>query len=320
MVAARLMETFAGYTAQTDHEVGRADRRARRDRPDSTTRWSSGMIGDNGASLEGSLHGTVQRDGRRCSGVTEDPQATLLKHRRDRRAERLQPLPGRLGLGDEHAVPVGKQVASHFGGTRNPLVVSWPQRIKDTGGVRTQFHHVIDIAPTILEAAGIPEPAIGQRRGAEADRGRQHGLHASTTRRRKSTRQTQYFEMFGNRAHLSRRLDRGLPARPAAVETPAPSTSTDDVGALQHRRRLQRVDDLAAQEPAEAQGAAGPVLAEAGKYNVLPLDDRFIERADPALRPSLIEGRTEFTYYAGVCRVAGELVAEHEEPVAHDHR
>ena len=71
----------------------------------------------------------------------------------------------------------GKQVASHFGGTRNPLVISWPERIKDEGGIRTQFHHVIDIAPTILEAAGIPEPVSRERRGAETDRGREHALH-----------------------------------------------------------------------------------------------------------------------------------------------
>ena len=92
-----------------------------------------------------------------------------------------------------------KQVASHLGGTRNGLIVHWPNGIQAKGEMRDTVHHVIDIAPTMLEAAGLPQPHVRQRRAAGAARGRQHGLLPSTTPRRAEHRETQYFEMFGNR-------------------------------------------------------------------------------------------------------------------------
>src|SRR6516225_5396549 len=148
-VATRLMETFAAYTAQTDFEVGRVlDALDAVGQADNTlVIWE---IGDNGSSMEGTLNGCFNE----MSSLNGVPEATsyVVKH--------IEELGGpaaynHFPVGWAWAMNTpfqwGKQVASHFGGTRNPLVVSWPARIKDKGGVRSQFHHVIDIVPTILK-------------------------------------------------------------------------------------------------------------------------------------------------------------------------
>ena len=136
-----------------------------------------------------------------------------------------------------------KQVASHFGGTRNGMVISWPKRIKDKGGLRSQFHHVIDIVPTMLEAAGVTAPAMHQRRGAKADRRREHGLYV---RRREGGRAADdsVFRDARQSRDLSRRLDRRTtPLRLRRGITmnmgPTSTRSRIPVGALQRRRRFQ---------------------------------------------------------------------------------
>jgi arylsulfatase len=155
-VAARLMEAFAGYTAQTDHEVGRVIQ-AIEDMGQLDNTLIFWEIGDNGASMEGTLNG-VFNEMSSLNGLPEDT-AFAVKH--------IDEIGGPsaynhypVGWAWAMNTPFqwGKQIASHLGGVRNPLVVSWPKRIKDLGGTRTQFHHCIDIVPTILDAAGIPEP------------------------------------------------------------------------------------------------------------------------------------------------------------------
>jgi arylsulfatase len=197
----------------------------------------------------------------------------------------------------------GKQVASHFGGTRNPLVVSWPARIKGAGGLRTQFHHVIDIVPTILEAARVPEPTsvngVAQRpiEGVSM-------LYTFDDATAKGTRRTQYFEILGNRAlyhngWVATCFHGRLPWTAGTVDFDHDTWELYDVD-----EDFSEYTDLAAKEPSKLKQLQDLFMAEAGKYNVLPLDDRGVERLDPRLRPSLIEGRTEFTYYAGAYRVA----------------
>ena len=133
--------------------------------------------GDNGASAEGALQGTTNEIGTFVNGVPEDFTYLL---------SMMDELGGpttynHYPVGWAHAMDTPfqwtKQVASHFGGTRNGMVISWPSAIKDKGGIRPQFHHVIDIAPTILEAVGVHGARSCQRRDAEADRRREHGLH-----------------------------------------------------------------------------------------------------------------------------------------------
>jgi arylsulfatase len=197
----------------------------------------------------------------------------------------------------------GKQVASHLGGVRNPLVVSWPKRIKDKGGVRTQFHHVIDVAPTILEAAGIPEPTSVNGVTQKPIEGGSM-LSSFADARTKSPRKTQYFEMFGNRAVY----DSGWIAACRHGRLPWEATGSGDFD--KDAWELYNLDDdfseaadLAAKNPQKLRTLQDLFWIEAARYNVLPLDDRGFDRADPALRPSLIEGRTEFTFFPGVRRV-----------------
>src|SRR5215470_11044301 len=196
-VAERLMEVFAGYTAQTDYEVGRV-----LDAVDELGQTHNTLImweiGDNGASMEGTLDGAFNELAT-LQGIPEDP-AFLVKHIDELGSAKAS---NHIAVGWAWAVNTpfqwGKQVASHFGGTRNPLVIAWPDRIKDAGGIRTQFHHVIDISPTILEAAKLSQPD-------EVNGVRQKPIEGVSMMssfddpKAAGTRHIQYFEMFGNRA------------------------------------------------------------------------------------------------------------------------
>jgi arylsulfatase len=197
----------------------------------------------------------------------------------------------------------GKQIASHFGGTRNPLVVSWPNRIKDVGGIRTQFHHAIDIVPTILEAAGIEQPSSVNGVTQKPIEGVSM-VYSFDDGKAEERRRVQYFEMFGNRAIYSD----GWVACCRHGRLPWENAGSYDFE--KDKWELYRIDsdfsqanDLAAQEPQRLRDLQDLFWVEAAKYQVLPLDDRFIERADPSLRPSLIAGRVDFTYYPGAIRI-----------------
>jgi arylsulfatase len=300
-VAVRLMEAFAGYTAQIDHEVGRLIRSIE-DMGQLDNTLIFWEIGDNGASMEGTLKG-VFNEMSSLNGVPEDT------------AYALQHIDEIGGPSSYNHYPVGwawamntpfqwgKQVASHLGGVRNPLVVSWPKRIKDVGGVRTQFHHCIDIVPTILEAAGVPEPTSVNGVTQKPIEGVSM-VYSFADAKAKSPRKTQYFEMFGNRAVYSN----GWIATCRHGRLPWENAGSYDFA--KDEWQLYNLDDdfseandLAAKNPQKLKELQDLFWIEATKYNVLPLDDRFIERADPAMRPSLIEGRTKFTYFPGVRRV-----------------
>jgi arylsulfatase len=300
-VAARLMETFAAYTAQTDHEVGRVlatlDEIGQTD--NTLVFW---LIGDNGASLEGGLHGAFN-EMVTLGGLTEDPKLLVSKLDEIGGPNAYNHYPVGWAWATNTPFQWGKQLASHFGGTRNPLVVSWPERIKDAGGLRAQFHHVIDIAPTILEAAGIPEPVMVNGVAQKPIEGVSM-LYSTGDAAATGRRPTQYFEMFGNRAiyhdgWVAACFHGRLPWLPGSVDFDEDTWELYNID-----DDFSEYKDLAAKEPLKLKQLQDLFMAEAGKFNVLPLDDRFMERADPAMRPSLIAGRTDFTYYAGTFRVA----------------
>src|SRR5262249_41103732 len=148
-VASRLMEAFAGFTAQTDYEVGRVlDELDQIDETKNTLiLWE---IGDNGASVEGTLNGAYN-EMTALVGVPEDPSYLLKQIDNIGGPTAYNHIPVAWAWACNTPFQWGKQVASHFGGTRNALVISWPGHISDPGGKRWQFHHVIDIAPTMLE-------------------------------------------------------------------------------------------------------------------------------------------------------------------------
>jgi arylsulfatase len=213
-----------------------------------------------------------------------------------------------VGWAQAMATPFGwmKQVASHFGGTRNGLVISWPKKIKDVGTIRRQFHHVIDIAPTILEAVGVQAPltinGVTQRpiEGVSM-------MYTFANANAPPARRTQYFEMLANRAlYHDGWVACTTPKRPPWVNVGGSTKNPAD----EYAWELYHVEDdfsearnVAKDNPKKLRELQDLWWAEAAKYNVLPLDDRAIERADPTIRPSLTRGRTRFTYYAGMKRI-----------------
>jgi len=196
-----------------------------------------------------------------------------------------------------------KQIASHFGGTRNPLVVSWPNTITDKGGIRTQFHHAIDIVPTILEAARVEQPSQVNGVAQKPIEGVSM-LYSFADAQAPEHRHTQYFEMFGNRAVYHNGWVAAARHGRLPWENIGSYDFDKDTWELYHvAGDFSEANDVAAQEAQRLRDLQDLFWVEAAKYNVLPLDDRFIERADPSLRPSLSEGRTDFTYYPGATRI-----------------
>jgi arylsulfatase len=194
-----------------------------------------------------------------------------------------------------------KQVASDFGGTRNGMIVHWPDGIKEKGGMRSQFGHVIDIAPTILEAAGLPEPKSVNGTPQTPIEGTSL-LYSFNDADAKERHTTQYFEMFGNRAvyhdgWFARTIHR---APWQAVDMPPLETDTWDLYNVHEDFSL--ANNLADKYPKKVAEMEALFMSEAEKYHALPIDDRVIERMNPAIagRPDLLGDRTTLTLYPGM--------------------
>jgi arylsulfatase len=298
-VYARQMEVFAAFAEHTDHEVGRLY-----DAIDGLGEAGNTIFiyifGDNGSSAEGGLHGTFNEI--IVLNALPDPVEDQIDH--------LDEFGGPMAYGHMHAAWAHatntpfqwtKQVASHYGGTRNPLVVHWPRGIEAKGEVRWQWHHVTDIAPTVMEAAGLPFPTVVN--GAEQKPFEGVSLVYSFDDPQAADRHTtQYFEMFGNRAIYQD----GWVAT-AKHKTPwagAPDGPLDeDRWELYHvADDFSQANDLAAANPEKLKEMQDLFLEEAIKYNVLPLDDRTYERFNAAIagRPDLMGDRTSLTVYEGM--------------------
>jgi arylsulfatase len=298
-ILARQMEIYAGFLEHTDHHIGRLiDSLEDLGILDNTLIYV--IIGDNGASAEGSLQGCFNEMAP-LTGFADLETVEFL-------TERLDQLGGpeaynHYAVGWAHAMDTPyqwtKQVASHFGGTRNGLIVHWPQGIQAKGALRTQFHHVIDVAPTILEVAGLPEPTFVngvQQRPIEGVSMAYCFNQASAPERR----QTQYFEMAGNRGIYHKGWTavtrHRTPWETGMVKLPA---FDDDVWELYDTSTdWTQSRDLAREYPDKLHELQRLWLIEATKYNVLPLDDRFAERANPELagRPQLITGTRQILF------------------------
>jgi arylsulfatase A-like enzyme len=297
---ARHQEVFAGFLAQTDYEVGRLID-AIHALPDADNTMIIFVAGDNGPSAEGSLTGTLNNMMTQ-NGVPDTVANQLPK---------IDEIGGPL---HENHYPVGwawagaapfqwmKRVPSHFGGTRNGLVISWPARIHDRGGIRTQFHHVIDIAPTILDAAHITAPieVNGTKQTSMAGVSMEYTFDHATA---PGTRTIQYFETGGHRAIYH---DGWVAASFHGV----PWALTGSVGFKNNKWELYNIDqdfseahDMAAKYPKKLAELEKLFDEEAAKYDVFPLDDRYAERGVVADRPSFIKGRSSFTYAPGAVRI-----------------
>ena len=293
-VYTRLMENYAGYMEYTDHQVGRLiDSLAASGELDNTLVMY--VVGDNGASAEGGLEGTFSELAS-LIGVQLGLESTI---------KRIDEIGGPKS---EPHVPVGwawamnapfqwtKQVASHFGGTRNPLVVHWPRGIKAKGEIRDQFHHVIDVVPTILEACKIPEPKIVNGITQKPIEGVSM-VYSFEDAKAKTRRTTQYFELATNRAIYH---DGWVACSRYGYPWMTAGRGMDFVNSpweLYHMTDdFSQAVDLAAKEPEKLKELKARFLEEARKYDVFPLDPRFSERLDPKLRESG-EPRTSWTYY-----------------------
>lgn len=294
LVYARLMENYAGYMEYTDAEIGRLlNSLDASGELDNTLVFY--IVGDNGASAEGGLEGTFSEIAS-LLGIQLGLEST---------AKRLDEIGG---PNSEPHVPVGwawamnapfqwtKQVASHLGGTRNPMVVHWPKGIKSKGETRSQFHHVIDVVPTILEACRIAEPTEVNGIPQKPIEGVSMG-YAFDEAKAKGRRTTQYFELATNRAiyhegwiACSRY---GFPWEtggrgPDFINSPWELYHIDD--------DFSQANNLAASQPAKLAELQAKFVEEAKKFGVFPLDPRFVERMDPRLR-SGGPPATRWTYF-----------------------
>jgi arylsulfatase A-like enzyme len=308
-ILARQMEVYAGFLEHTDHHVGRlVETLEDLGVLDDTLIYY--IIGDNGASAEGSLQGTFN-EMMMLNGASALETTEFMASKID-----LFGTPeayNHYAVGWAHAMDTPyqwtKQVASHWGGTRNGTIVHWPRGFTARGEVRSQFHHVIDVAPTVLEAAGLPEPTVvdgvSQRPiegvsmtytfdgGPEADR-----------------RRTQYFEMFCNRgiyhegwAAVTRH------STPWVMAAKLPAFDEDDWELYDTNTDWSQARNLAAEKPDKLAELQQLFLEAARRYGVLPLDDRRVERFNPDLagRPTLIKGNTQLLF-AGMGRLTENVL------------
>jgi arylsulfatase len=295
----RQMETFAGFAEHTDSEVGRLVAQLEQIGELDNTLFFY-IVGDNGSSAEGGPEGTYN----------EMMALNGIVGKADQMMEHID------AWGDPTTFPhfaIGwawagntpfqwtKQVASHFGGTRNGMVMHWPKGMKARSGVRSQFHHVIDVAPTALEAAKIPQPktvaGIAQRPMDGVSM-----LYSTDDPKAADRRTTQYFEMFGNRGIYHEGWVACTRHSIPWLIVPLPSVK-DDVWELYHiDDDFSEANNLAARHPDKLKELQAVFLKEAERNRVLPIDDRRSERFNPAIagRPDLLGGRKTLTVYPGM--------------------
>ena len=314
-VLARQMEVYAGFLEHTDHHVGRlVDALADLEILDDTLIYY--IIGDNGASAEGTPNGCFNElivlNGAAGLETTEfmasriDDFGTPAAY-------------NHYAVGWAHAMDTPyqwtKQVASHWGGTRNGTIVHWPNGFTAKGEIRSQFHHVIDVATTILEAAGLPEPT-------SVNGVQQMPLHGVSMRPSfddagaAERRTTQYFEMFCNRGIYHEGWTAVTRHSTPWVSTEMPAFD-DDVWELYGPDDWTQAHDLAAEQPDKLHELQRLWLIEAGKYQVLPLDDRRFERFNADIgRPAAAHPRQVAAAVRRDGPAERELGHRHQEQVA----
>jgi arylsulfatase len=296
---ARQMEVYAGFGEMADYEIGRLIQ-AIDDMGQLQNTIVFYIAGDNGASPEGGMNGVFNEN--TYFNAVPEPVEAQLKH--------IDQLGGPMSYSHYAAgwavagdTPFSwtKQVASNFGGTRDGMVVYWPKGIKAQGEVRSQFHHVIDIAPTVLDVAGLPQPKTvdgitqipmqGVSMAYTFDDAHAKGQHA-----------TQYFEIAGNRAIYHDGWLAGTVHRAPWESEPRAMLENDKWELYDTSKDFSLANDLAANNPDKLKQMQALFTQEAIKNHVLPIDDRGVERLNPALagRPDLMAGRTSLTVYSGM--------------------
>jgi arylsulfatase len=294
-VLERQMEVYAGFLEHTDHHIGRLlDTLEELEIYDDTLIYL--IIGDNGASAEGTINGSVNEMFIFNGAAHLETPEFLIAHVDSIGSPAAY---NHYAVGWAHAMCAPyqwtKQIASHWGGTRNGTIVSWPNGFASRGEIRHQFHHVIDVAPTVLDAARLPQPDFVN--GLQ-----QMPLHGTSMTYcfdapdAPEARQTQYFEMAGNRGIYHRGWTAVTKHRTPWIVTGDMIPFDDDVWELYDTTTdWTQSHDLAHEHPERLHHLQRLFLLEASKYGVFPLDDRAVERFDAGLagRPTLIRGTSQ---------------------------
>lgn len=305
--AASLMELYAGFAEHTDVQIGRFV-----DALDEIGQLDNTMfvyiLGDNGASAEGGLGGTLNEH-RVASGIEDSPEY-INAHREalgDPTTHAHYPVGWALAMNTPYQWT--KQVASHFGGTRDGMIVHWPGGVEERGGIRHQFHHVIDVMPTILEAAGIPHPEAVDGVTQQPIEGTSM-LYSFHDAQAADRHRMQYFEMVGNRGiyrdgwmAVTRH---GTPWE--MVQSGRKYFDDDDWELYDTTTDWSQAHDIAAENPGKLAELKQLFLVEASRYNVFPLDDRMTERENPkeAGRLDLMGDRRSVTFRTSSPRLTEE--------------
>ncbi|MGZ3459665.1 MAG: arylsulfatase, partial [Archangium sp.] len=293
-VLARQMEVYAGFLEYADHHVGRLiDALEKMGALEDTLVYY--IIGDNGASAEGTLQGSLNEMllFNNIVGV-ETPEYLVENMHKLGTAEAYN----HYAVGWAHAMDTPyqwtKQVASHYGGTRNGTIVHWPNGIRAKGEVREQFCHVIDVVPTLLEAAHLPQPVLVNGVQQTPMQGVSM-LYSFEDAKAPERHQTQYFEIFGNRGIYHQGWT-AVTKHHTPWEPVAKVSLENDVWELYDTTKdWTQARNLADQHPEKLKELQQLFLIEAAKYYVLPLDDRIFERANSEIagRPELIQGDSQ---------------------------
>lgn len=298
-VYARMMEAFAGFAAHADHHMGRVID-AVKAMPNAENTIFIYIVGDNGSSAEGGLEGSLNEN-LFFNGFPENWEDNL-KHIDEIGGPKwFNHFPSAWAHAMNTPFQWTKQVASHFGGTRNPMVVSWPAKIKDKGGIRDQFLHVIDLVPTLYDAIGITPPDTLNGIKQKPIEGVSF-LKSFTESKPPEVRPTQYFELLVNRGIYHE----GWMASSRSFVPWAPVRGDfDPINAKWElydiNKDFTQADNVASQNPEKVKELEALFWKEAEKYHVLPLDWRAVERLNAELqgRPSLAGKRSKYTFYPG---------------------
>jgi len=296
---ARQMEVYAAFGEYADHEIGRLfDAVGDIGQSDNTLVFY--ILGDNGTSAEGGMNGMFS-EMTYFNGV-EETVPDMLKHYDDWGGPSTYPhMAAGWAVAGDTPFKWTKQIASNYGGTRNGLIVSWPERIKDVNAIRSQWHHVIDVAPTVLGAANLPEPTRVNGTVQEPIA----GVSMAYTFDRpnaESTHKTQYFEIFGNRAIYQDGWLAGTVHKAPWEQVPRAKLADDKWELYDTTKDFSLVNDLATNNPDKLKAMQQLFMEEATRHRALPIDDRSVERVNAASagRPDLMAGRTSLTLSEGM--------------------
>ncbi|WP_296886440.1 arylsulfatase [Thiobacillus sp.] len=295
---ARQMETFAAFAEYADAEIGRL-LKAVDDLGELDNTLVFYIAGDNGTSAEGGMNGMFN-EYTYLNGVPETVEDQLQHFDHWGDATTYPHMAAGWAIAGDTPFAWSKQIGSDFGGTRNGMVVRWPKGIKAKGELRSQFTHVIDVTPTILEAAGLPEPT--EVNGIKQVPIQGKSMLSAFADGKAPMRSSQYFEIIGNRAIYRDGWFARVIHKAPWEQAPRAKLKEDTWELFDTRNDFSLVNNLAAKNPQKLKALQELFMREARVNHVLPIDDRGIERLNPQLagRPDLMGGRTSLTLYSGM--------------------